>query len=141
MIELLKEFLLFGYIEIIILLMFYRIVGNIKEVKYWHSLIISPFVMICGLLTIPYARQIGVIFVMMIYLIYITKFFNRNLKLVTISILYLLVIEIMFSIFYELIFNIDLSIEISMIEKLSYMIPIRIFEISIIILLNKTRRN
>ena len=33
MIELLKEFLLFGYIEIIILLMFYKIITNKKLSK------------------------------------------------------------------------------------------------------------
>ena len=131
MIELLKEFLLFGYIEIIILLMFYKIVGNIREVKYWHSLIISPFVMLCGLLTIPYVKQIGVILIMIIYLVYITKLFNRNLKLVTISILYLLVIEMIISMILDIIFGFDFT-TITSIEKLFIMFPIRILEITII---------
>jgi hypothetical protein len=135
MIELLKEFLLFGYIEIIILLMFYKIVGNVREVKYWHSLIISPLYFICGLITIPFMKQILMIIISIIYLKQISK--KIKLKIVFLSFVYLLVLEMSISMIYELVLNFDLSTLNSIKSKCLYLLPIRVLELGIILFYKK----
>ena len=134
MIELLKEFLLFGYIEIIILLMFYRIVGNIREVKYWHSLIISPLYFICGLITIPFMKQILMIVLMFVYLYILTK--KLKFKIIIYSSLFLLCIEMIICSILDVLNLVDLtSTEIK--YKIILMIPIRLIEVLLILYYRK----
>lgn len=134
MIELLKEFLLFGYIEIIILLMFYKIVGNIREVKYWHSLIISPLYFICGLMTIPFMKQILMIVLMFMYLFILTK--KLKFKIIICSSLFLLCIEMIICSILDVLSLVDLTSTEAK-YKIILMIPIRVVEVLLILYYRK----
>lgn len=91
--EVLKEFLLFGVVEIFILFMFYRNIAKFIKVKYWHMVILCPMLIIIGLCNIPYSKQFYSIVVITIYLIIVLKnHFVKILKYVTMSFLFLLII-------------------------------------------------
>jgi len=134
MIEVLKEFLLFGVIEIFILLMFYKYVGEINKVKYWHGLVLSPILLLLGFMDIPFMNQISSILVMTIYLMAVDKKeFLKIIRTVFIGFLYLLCIETIICVFYDFVLMVDLK-TISSFIKFLYMIPIRIIEILLILL-------
>lgn len=132
------EFLLFGVIEVFILLMFYKYVGDINNVKMWHGIILCILFYAVGLINFPFVKQIGMIVVMIIYLFVLNN--KINVKIVLMSSLYLLCIEILFSIFYELLLIIDLS-NTSLNFKFLYMIPIRLTEVGLILLYRRSKIN
>ena len=139
MIEILKEFLLFGVIEIFILLMFYKYVGKIEKVKYWHGLVLCPMFFVVGLIQFPYAKQIGMMIIMIAYLSAISK--KANIKIVLFGALYLLVIEMIFCMLYDLSNIVDLFLlKNDIIYKFLYLIPVRLTEIIFLILYNLKRR-
>jgi hypothetical protein len=134
MIEVLKEFLLFGVIEIFILLSFYKYVGKLDKVKYWHELILSQLFFIMGLIQFPFAKQIGMIVVMIAYLYVISE--KVNIKIVAFSFIYLLAIEMIICMLLDITIGFDFTI-LTSVEKFIIMIPIRILEILLILLYNR----
>ena len=136
MIEVLKEFLLFGVVEVFILLMFYKYVGKIDKVKYWHGLILCPLFFIIGLIQFPYAKQIGMIVIMIAYLYVISK--KLNVKVVVLSSLYLLIFEVIFSVIYTII-EFDITTN-SVYDRFLLFIPIITMEILTLLIYNKKTR-
>ncbi len=129
MIEVLKEFLLFGVIEVFILLMFYKYVGKIDKVKYWHGLVLCPLFFVVGLIQFPYTKQLGMIIIMVVYLYVIIK--KLNFRIVMFSSLYLLVIEMIFCVLLDITIGFNFTM-LNIINKFLVMIPIRFVEVSLI---------
>lgn len=131
-----ESFILFGIAELFILLLFYRLIGKVKEVKYWHIFILSPIFILSSIVTIPFGKQLLMILIMLIYLWVIDKGFN--IKLVVLGFLYLLVIEMIICSILDLLFSFDFT-QISIINKFLTMIPIRFIEIILILFYKKER--
>jgi hypothetical protein len=138
MIEVLKEFLLFGVVEVFILLMFYKYVGKIDKVKYWHGLILCPLFFIVGLIQFPYAKQIGMIVIMIAYLYLISK--KLNIKVVVLSSLYLLVVEMIFCILLDFSIGFNFT-ELNTMNKFFVMIPIRLIELLLIFIYKRRHKD
>jgi len=140
MIELLKEFLLFGVIEIFILMMFCKYIGNISSIKWRHGIFICILGFIFGITNIPFVKEIGLILIVIIYLYLLTK--NIYLKISIYSFLYMLITEVIFSIIFSIILGNDFNFSLLDIKtKFLLFIPIRISEITLIIIYYKGKEN
>jgi len=134
----LKEFLmLFGFsmLEMFILLMFAKIVENIKGIKVWHIFIFSIVTIICVNINFPFLKQIFLFFSMILYLYFVSK--EHILKLIKVFFtanIYLLFFEVISSIIYENIFNIEFS-KAPIYNRLILLIPARIIQILILYIL------
>lgn len=136
--KMLQEFLLFGVIEILVLLLFYKYMGKIDNVKYWHGLILCPLFFSIGLIQFPYAKQIGMIIIMIAYLYVINK--KINIKIVVLGFLYLLVVEMIFCMIYNLLGFVDLFLlENNIYYKFMCLVPTRFIEILFIFLYKRRK--
>ena len=126
MIEVMKEFLLFGVVEVFIVLLFLKKVGCFDKIKYWHMVLLCPMWFACGFVTIPFGKQILTIITLFLYLSVINKKIKNcgYFKFITFSVLYILCFEVLFNCVIVFLFDIDMS-EIYNIEKFIYMIPLR----------------
>jgi hypothetical protein len=140
MIEVLKEFLLFGVIEVFILLMFYKYGGKIDKVKYWHGLILCVFYFAVGLIQMPFVKQISMIFGMFVYICILQKEIKlKYLKITFLSLIYLLCVEILYSIVCQIIFSEDLFNVVGF-YKFLLILPTRIIDILLILLYKKYKK-
>lgn len=139
--EVLKSFILFGIIENFILLMFYKYVGRIDKVRYWHLIIICPIVIFLSLLQIPFMKQLSSIIVIVAYLSILNKKISKDIfKIVILSFIYLLLIEMVFCATLDFLKVIDLT-KIDIFQRFVLMIPIRLVEIFPILAYRKRGRN
>lgn len=137
MVELFKEFLLFGVVEVFIVLMFYKKIGKVVKVRYWHILLLSPIIIFLNILQIPYTKQLSSMIVFVVYLYLINKQSIKNIfKLVILSFLYLLCVEAVLCLFIEFFTTLKIQ-SIGLFDKFIFMIPMRIVEILIIIIYEK----
>ena len=130
--DVLLNFILFGIIEIFIILYFIKNVNMLEKVKYWHMLILCPLYCLCGYLDIPYVKQISVFIIFIIYVFILRKNIIKSTKYSTISILYLLIVETICLIPLDLFGIFDISTINNNWEKFLLFIPIRIIQIVII---------
>ena len=134
MIEMLIEFLLFGTVEVFILLMFYKTVGGFKTVKYWHGILLCPVFYMFGLVPFPFVKQISMMIVMAIYLLVVSK--ENTLKVIKVCLLgfmYLLLIETILFFLYGIVVSYDFTQ--NTLIKFLFILPVRIVEILIIYLI------
>ena len=122
-------FLLFGTVEVFILLMFYKVVGGIKEIKYWHGLILCPILLLLNIFQFPFVKQITSMMLFLIYMMVISdKTLWYKVKIIIASFLYLLVVEMVLCGILEVLTPIDLT-KVSGISKFLFLLPIRAVEI------------
>ena len=111
MLELIKEFLLFGIVEDLVLVCWFKWICKVKNVKYWHALLfIIPSILV-GFLNIPYTKQLFACLFLVVYLIFINKGFNKfYIKYVLSAMIYLLISESIICIPLDIFKIVDLSI-------------------------------
>ena len=141
MIEVLKEFLLFGVVENFIIFLFVKSLTKREEIKYKHLFVIYLFSNIFVILNFPYVKQIFATIMFATYFkIVLKEKYITCLKLSAYGILYLLVIETIYFLIVELFFNLDGS-TCSVSTKFLLFIPCRIIEILIPIFYKKPKEN
>jgi len=139
MLEVVKNYLLFGVVENLVIFMFLRNVCKVSQVKYRDLIPLSLLFVLFGSITIPFVKQILGLITLLAYLKIVSKeSFISCLKKSTMSFMYLLIIEVISNIILEVLLKIDLSI-IDMNDKFLLMIPIRIVEVGLIILYKRSK--
>ena len=137
MIEVLKEFLLFGVVELFIILCFYKNIWGIKTIKYKHGFILVFGYFLFGVLSFPFIKQMGMILMFFVYLSVINK---RICKLYFVcsvfALFYLLCIEAVVCLIYDLILKVEVS-SLDNYYRFLYVLPIRLVEALIPILYKK----
>lgn len=140
MLEVVKNYLLFGVVENIVIFMFLRNVCKVNQVKYRDLIPLSLLFVLFGSITIPFVKQTLGLITLFAYLKIVSKeSFIGCLKKSTMSFMYLLCIEMIFSITLELVFKKDASLFCTF-DKFMIMIPMRFIEISIVLLYNKMHK-
>lgn len=141
MLEVLKEFLLFGVVENFIILMWFYFMMEIKQVKMWHIVPISTLCIISCFIVFPFGKQIFGIIIFLLYLFIICKNIKRSIISTISGFLFLLCSEAIICVVLEIVFGIILS-DYSTFEKLKFILSIRFVEVFIILFyyIIKTRR-
>lgn len=132
MVEVLKEFLLFGVVEVVILLMFYKYVGGVKEINIIHFLKVIPFYFAFGQIQEPLVKQILIFFTMMFLLFFTTKKLMFSAKLVALSFLMMIICETVVCVLIDTFTSFDI-LNCDIFEKFICLILMRILEFSVII--------
>lgn len=134
------DFCLFSLIEGFIFCLFFEKIGGCKKFKWYEVLILSIGNCIISQTFLPIIYQI----VILVYMSFILKLFDKQykiyyyIKIVFLSIIFMLITEMLFAMFYELFFNIIFS-NTNELNNFIITIPIRIIQIILINLLK--RRN
>lgn len=132
-------FLLFGTVEVFILLMFYKVVGGMKEIEYWHGLILCPILLILNIFQFPFVKQTTSMMLFLIYMMVVSdKTLWYKVKIIVVSFLYLLVVETVVCVFIDLFTNFNMNTD-DLFWKFVYTLPMRISEIVILTLYSKRR--
>ena len=138
--EVFKEFLLFGVVEVFIFVLFAKKVLMFDNAKYRHVIIIGFFLMLCGLLNIPFFKQISGIVILTIYYAYLKKKMDFKCFLYGLeSMLYILIVEATIYFLLDSTNIIDVTIIKNNIDEFVCLIPVRIIEISILFIYNKIK--
>ena len=137
--EILKSFILFGIVEVFIVLYFMKAVGKVDKIRYWHMLILCPLYLFCGYLNIPFSKQMGMLVITSVYFYIIAKDIKKGIVYSLIAMLYMLCIEMMVCSLLDVLRIVDLT-KIDIYKKFLLMIPIRALEI-IPLLACKNRRH
>lgn len=127
------DFCLFSLIEGFIFCLFFEKIGGCKKFKWYEVLILSIGNCIISQTFLPIIYQI----VILVYMSFIIKLFDKQykiyyyIKIVFLSIIFMLITEMLFAMFYDFVLNINF-IKIKEVKNFIAMIPIRILQIFLI---------
>lgn len=126
------DFCLFSLIEGFIFCLFFEKIGGCKKFKWYEIFILSIGNCIISQVFPPVVYQIIAIFYMSILLKVLKELkIIKSIRLVLISIILMMTIEMIFAIFYEVLFDIDFT-KINTIKSFILSIPMKIIEIILI---------
>lgn len=139
MLEVIKNYLLFGVVENIIIFMFLRHIYKLN-VRYLEVFYLSPLFIFASIFNIPFGRQLFGVFIIILYIVIKnkTKIIN-SIKYTIVSFMYLLCVEMLICAPMDMILSIDLT-KTKDIDKFFWLIPIRAIEVSLIFIYKKYKK-
>ena len=128
------DFCLFSLIEGFIFCLFFEKIGGCKKFKWYEIFLLSLGNCIISQIFPPVVYQIIAIFYMIFYLKIFKKInIIRNIKIVSISMILMMIIEMTIAMLYEILFGINF-VKIDIFESFLFSIPIKIIEIYLILI-------
>ena len=137
--EMIRNVLLFGLIENFILLLFFKVMMDNRNVKLWQVLLSVPICMISFYIPFPFAKQLLGILFFVAYLIIIKTDIKKAIISVIYGFLYLLCVEMIVCFILEILKIVDLTNIKNDYDKFIFMLPIRAIEFFIIFVIYKIK--